>query len=227
MINKIIQALLIILFCLNGCQGYAKNPEQEVTALIKDLNSENPKFRTKARNVIPSYGNIAVNPLLAFLIGQKNESIRNDGVLIFIEIKTSEAASALIAFFKQTHDIPNAIQGALIQIGKPSIAPSLTSLNDADQYVRVMCLAALNGIRQNYDSDEQLARDMKNVNLRVFQDDASVIVKETALMSLIPFMDNADVLSVMKASLKSEHPSIREIAAANLKRTKIDKETYQ
>jgi hypothetical protein len=197
----------ICLLCVVGCQSSIKHPEKDLTAYVRDLNSEDPRLRAEAKNIIPTYGKAAVKPLLSFLLLQKNEAVRNDGIVVLSKIKTSESAGALVTLFKQTHDY--AAIDALSGIGEPALAPLHIAVGDPDPYIRFFTLCALGKISMG---DEKSCNNEKQIFLGIFKNDSSAMVRDMALACLMPYRNDDNIRPVFDAALNDKDKIIRATA---------------
>ena len=176
---------------------------------MKFLSSEDQHVRSIALAELPKYGNRAVGPLLKVLMESRDQFIQKDVIHCLGDIRTAEAASGLMTFFKQTHDFPNEITSGLILVGKPGITVLFDSYNDNDPYVRLMSLDVINELSLTFLTDENMLNKIKFLFLRAFKNDSSISVRKTALNFLLPYKDQIDVKAVLENALKDKSDPLR------------------
>ncbi len=214
-------ATISVLF-LVGYYIVQMQQEKEITDLIKRLKSEESAVREKAVNEIPKYKNKAVKPLMNLLMENQNESILADAILSFVQIRSAEAASALIKFLQQTHKMQNEVTGALVNIGKPAVEPLFKAYDSSDYYTKVLILNTLNNLSPKFLLDKKINEDIKKLYLKAFLQENSIYVRKTVLSFLgqSQFDNDPTVKLVIRNALKDKNGDIRAIALIILQRGK-------
>lgn len=183
---------------LVGFYVIQKNQAREIEDLINILKSEDGVVRERAMNEIPRYNNKAIKPLTKLLMENQNKLILSDVIQSLGQIKSAEAALALIRFFQQIHKMPNEITWALENIGRPAVEPLFKAYDSTDYYTKTLILSALNNLNGKFLTDKKFGEDFKKLLLKAFLYDGSSYVKKTALPYLGQFENDPEVTSVLK-----------------------------
>jgi hypothetical protein len=181
--------------------------------LLRYLSSEDIQIQDIGIRELSLLGNKAVNKVLLFALNQPQSSIgRKNAIQCLGQIKTRESALALISFFKKTLDIPQLVNAALLHIGKPAVAPLITSFDSDSSLVKVLILGALNDIINKTGFNTREAREVKKGFVNAFRKDNSPAVRITALHFLVQFDNESDVKELIRSALHDRDPKIREVA---------------
>lgn len=205
----------ILIFSGLICFADQGNGGDELGKLIQKLKSDDSSIRQEAVMEIPKYKNNAVNPLAQLLLENQSDPILIDAIRSLEQIKSAEAALALIYFFQRTHRMPNEVTSAMENIGKPAIEPLFKAYENSDYFTKTFILSALNNLSIKFLTDKKLCDDVKKLFLKAFLNEKSIYVRKTALSFLgqSSFEDDPEVRLVIKNALNDKNEDIRKIAA--------------
>ena len=205
----------ILIFSSLICFAGQNNGGDELGKLIQKLKSDDSSIRQKAVKEIPKYKNKAVNQLAQLLLENQSDSILVDVIRSMEQIKSAEAALALIDFFQRTHRMPNEVTSAMENIGKPAIEPLFKAYESSDNDTKTFILSALNNLSIKFITDKKLADDAMRLFLKAFLNEKSINVRKIALSFLgqSSFEDDPEVRLVIKNALNDKNEDIRKIAA--------------
>jgi len=139
-IMNVLMLLLLICFglFLNACS-------QDVNSLIKKLNDEKPELRLETVSALGKLRDSrAVEPLIAVLKKEKDETVRARAAWALGWIEDSRAVEPLIATLKDENPhVRRATVKALGRIGKPAVEPLTVALKDENPDIRKGVAGAL------------------------------------------------------------------------------------
>lgn len=210
----ILLTVAILIFSDLVCFANQGNGGDELGNLIQKLKSDDSSIRQKAVKEIPKYKNKAVNPLAQLLLENQSDSILVDVIRSMEQIKSAEAALALIDFFQRTHRMPNEVTSAMENIGKPAIEPLFKAYESSDNDTKTFILSALNNLSIKFITDKKLSDDAMRLFLKAFLNEKSINVRKIALSFLgqSPFEDDSEIRLAIKNALNDENEDIRKIA---------------
>ena len=204
----------VITLCvsLSSCQSTG-NDAVEINNLIERFNNRDALIREKACDELSQYRNSAVSILLSFIIKSEDNRFRKEGILCLGKIRTKEAATALLTFFKQTHDFFNETSDALLDIGKPAIEPLFNSYSEQDHEVRLLGLSTLNNFTLKYSDDRNINDQIKKQFVKAFKQDSILDIRIATIFFLQQYIFDDEIRNLMEGALNDENKDIRKAAA--------------
>lgn len=127
----------------------AVSDEQEIEALIQDLNASNVSVKADSVKTLVKIGEPAVEPLIQVL-GAEDPDIRENAAATLGKIKDERAVQPLIKLLTDEEwEVEKGAIDALIAIGEPAVEPLIEILQDKneDVYLQMKVVAVLAGIK--------------------------------------------------------------------------------
>ncbi|MDD3317791.1 MAG: HEAT repeat domain-containing protein [Methanosarcina sp.] len=131
------------------CIASAVSDEQEIEALIQDLNASNVSVKADSVKTLVKIGEPAVEPLIQVL-GAEDPDIRENAAATLGKIKDERAVQPLIKLLTDEEwEVEKGATDALIAIGEPAVEPLIEILQDKneDVYLQMKVVAVLAGIK--------------------------------------------------------------------------------
>lgn len=131
------------------CIASAVSDEQEIEALIQDLNALNVSVKADSVKTLVKIGEPAVEPLIQVL-GAEDPDIRENAAATLGKIKDERAVQPLIKLLTDEEwEVEKGATDALIAIGEPAVEPLIEILQDKneDVYLQMKVVAVLAGIK--------------------------------------------------------------------------------
>lgn len=127
----------------------AVSDEQEIEALIQDLNASNVSVKADSVKTLVEIGEPAVEPLIQVL-GAEDPDIRENAAATLGKIKDERAVQPLIKLLTDEEwEVEKGATDALIAIKEPAVEPLIEILQDKneDVYLQMKVVAVLAGIK--------------------------------------------------------------------------------
>ena len=127
----------------------AVSDEQEIEALIQDLNASNVSVKADSVKTLVEIGEPAVEPLIQVL-GAEDPDIKENAAATLGKIKDERAVQPLIKLLTDEEwEVEKGATDALIAIGGPAVEPLIEILQDKneDVYLQMKVVAVLAGIK--------------------------------------------------------------------------------
>ena len=201
--------LFLLLLPLIGCTSSIDELEArgDVNGLIEKLKSNDPMICVEACSALKRIGEPAVDKLILFFEGQKNDLARKEVATTLGDIGDKRATEPLISAVNVIDlSVRLAVIGALGNIkDKRASEPLVSKLNDADYRVRSLVVEALGKI-----DGEKFAEHL----IRALQDNSEE-VRIAAIYSLERIDENL-VVEPLILALKDESEKVRIAAIYSL-----------
>lgn len=226
------------------CIASAVSDEQEIEALIQDLNALNVSVKADSVKTLVEIGEPAVEPLIQVL-GAEDPDIRENAAATLGKIKDERAVQPLIKLLTDEEwEVEKGATDALIAIGEPAIEPLIEILQDKneDVYLQMKVVAVLAGIKderaiqpmiQALKEKPELQADL-GYNLGLIgepaveplitvlgDEDSSVRVRAAEALGRI---GNKRAVEPLKVALNDEDETVRVFAKLGLKSIEAQQE---